>query len=69
MSIERTVAVRCPEELWLRVARLAKFEHRSGQSQLNIVIERGLRDLAGVELAHLSEERSRRLMSAVRDDF
>lgn len=68
MRTEKTVPCRCPVALWERVSRLAKAEGRSGHRQLSLVIERGLRDLAGLEIAALAEERARRLMGGGKPD-
>lgn len=65
--MKNPVPCRLPEDLWHRITRMAKSERRSGQAQLEIVVERGLRDLAGLEIAALAEERARRLMGGNRD--
>lgn len=64
-AVKDTVPCRLPEALWTRVKKLAKLEHRSGQAQVIILIERGLKDLAGVEIARLSEARAKKLLEDV----
>lgn len=56
------VPCRLPEELWNRVAALARAERRSGQAQLEVIVERGLEGLAAYELWLLTGQRTAKLM-------
>lgn len=58
------VPCRLSSELWERIAALAKAERRSGQAQLEVIVERGLEGLAAYELRLLGAERSAKLMSS-----
>jgi len=56
------VPSRLPEKLWLRVMALAKAGGRSGQAQLDLLVERALGGEAESELRRLAAERASRMM-------
>jgi len=58
----KTVPCRLPPKLWAKIVVIAKAERRSGQAQLEIVVERGLGSVAEWELRRLSGERANRVM-------